>query len=173
MHRTLALLALGLVAIGVWMVVRDQLRGYSSTRGASIEHVTFHSALLKRDLHEIVVTPPGATRGRLLLVFLPGRGSAPSSNLHQQLFDTLQKLGSRAPVVLLADGGDHSDRWQASLVGEVIPDAVKRTQTHKVAIEGFGALAVARSAPQRFCDNSPSGRLGDLGSDVSACRRYS
>jgi enterochelin esterase-like enzyme len=162
-HRTLALLALGLVAIGVWMVVHDHLRGYSSTRGARIEHITFHSPLLKRDLHEIVVTPPGSTGGRLLLVFLHGRSSSPSSNLHQQFFDTLQALGPRAPVVLFADGGDHSywhDRhdgpWGTSLLREVIPDAIKRTRAGKVAIGGismggFGALDVARLAPSEFC----------------------
>src|SRR5947208_7722321 len=124
------------------MVVRDRLRGYSSTHGARIEHVTLHSRLLSRDLHEIVVTPPA--HASLLLVFLHGRSSPPSSNLRQQLFDTLHALGRRAPVVLLADGGDHSywhDRadgpWGTSLLREVIPDALRRTRARKIAIGGI------------------------------------
>ncbi|HEX9599062.1 MAG TPA: alpha/beta hydrolase-fold protein [Gaiellaceae bacterium] len=163
MRRTLAILALGLVAIGAWMLVYDRLRGYSSTRGTRVEHVTIHSRLLRRDLHEIVVTPAGAARGRLLLVFLHGRSSSPASNLHQQFFDTLKALGPRAPVVLLADGGDHSywhDRrdgpWGSSLLREVIPDAVERSHTGQIAVGGismggFGALDVARLAPREFC----------------------
>ena len=161
MRRVLAVAALGLIALGGWMVVRDRLRGYSSTRGARIEHVTLHSRLLRRDLHEVVVTP--RRHSHVLLVFLHGRSSPPSSNLTQQLFDTLHDLGPRAPVVLLADGGDHSywhDRadgpWGTSLLREVIPDGVRRSHARAVAIGGismggFGALDVARLAPRRFC----------------------
>ena len=68
---------------------------------------TIHSRLVHRDLHEILVVPAGGGE-RELLVFLHGRGSAPASNLRQPLFDVLHDLGPRAPVVLLADGGDHS-----------------------------------------------------------------
>ena len=71
----------------------------------------------------------------------------------------------RTPVVLLADGGDHSywhDRrdgaWGASVLREAIPAALRRTQAdaHRVAIGGismggFGALDLARLGPRRFC----------------------
>ena len=151
--------AAGLIAL------RDWRRGYESTRGATVTRFTVHSALVGRDLHEIMVTPAGDARRRPLLVFLHGRSSAPDSNLRQPLFDALHDLGSRAPVVLLADGGDHSywhdrrdGKWGTSVLREAIPAALSRSGAdgNRVAIGGismggFGALDIAHLAKRRFC----------------------
>jgi poly(3-hydroxybutyrate) depolymerase len=95
-----------LLAIAAYIVVRDLIRGYWTTRGAGTEHYTLHSRLVHRELHEIRVVP--AQHGNWTLVLLHGRGGGPSGMLSQSLFDALHDLGSRAPVVLLPDGGDHS-----------------------------------------------------------------
>jgi enterochelin esterase-like enzyme len=165
MRRGIALAAAVVVALVGWIGVRNASRGYRSTRNAQVVRFTLHSRLTHRDLHEILVVPSGGGAGRELLVFLHGRGASPSSNLSQPLFDELHALGRRAPVVLLADGGDHSywhdrrdGRWGSSVLREAIPAALRRTRadSHRVAIGGismggFGALDLARLAPRRFC----------------------
>ena len=95
-----------LLAIAAYIVVRDLIRGYWTTRRARVEHYTLHSRLVHRDRHEIRVVP--AQHGNWTLVLLHGRGGGPSGMLSQSLFDALHHLGKRAPVVLLPDGGDHS-----------------------------------------------------------------
>ena len=163
--RGLAVTLLAFAVAAAWVAVRDWRRGYSSTRGATVVRFTVHSALVHRDLHEILVIPADGARGRELLVFLHGRSSPPASNLRQPLFDALHDLGRRAPAVLLADGGDHSywhDRsdgtWGTSLLREAIPAGLARAHAdgHRVAVGGismggFGALDLARIAPARFC----------------------
>jgi predicted esterase len=169
MQRRRAVFVLAAVAtiatLAAWVGVRHFARGYRSTRGATIRRFTLRSSLVGRDLHEILVVPRNSGRGRELLVFLHGRGASPGSNLRQPLFDELRALGTRAPVVLLADGGDHSywhdrrdGRWGSSVLREAIPAALRRSgaNPHRVAIGGismggFGALDLARLAPGRFC----------------------
>jgi poly(3-hydroxybutyrate) depolymerase len=100
------ILALIVVAAGAaWIGVRDLLRGYYTTHGATVVRFTVTSHFARRDLHEILVVPADGGQGRELLVFLHGRGSGAKSNLRQHLFDALHDLGPRAPNVLLADGG--------------------------------------------------------------------
>jgi predicted esterase/Flp pilus assembly pilin Flp len=161
-RRGLVVVLAAVVAVAAFVVVRDVLRGYWTTRGARVVRFTIHD---RHDLHETLVVPKGGGEGRELLVFLHGRGSSPGSNLTQQLFDALRSLGARAPDVLLADGGDHSywhDRsdgaWGSELVRQAIPAALARTRAdrHRIAIGGismggFGALDVARLHPQLFC----------------------
>jgi poly(3-hydroxybutyrate) depolymerase len=165
MRRGVALGLIVLAAAPGWIVLRDWRRGYESTRGGTVSRFTVHSALVDRDLHEILVIPAGDNRRRPLLVFLHGRSSSPDSNLRQALFDALHDLGPRAPVVLLADGGDHSywhdrrdGKWGTSVLREAIPAALSRSNAdgNRVAIGGismggFGALDLARLAPRRFC----------------------
>jgi S-formylglutathione hydrolase FrmB len=164
-RRGIALALAALVAGAAWIGIRDVRRGYRSSRGAKVQRFTLHSGLVHRDLQEILVVPQGGGRGRELLVFLHGRSSPPGSNLRQPLFDELRALGSRAPVVLLADGGDHSywhdrsdGRWGSSVLREAIPAALRRSgaDSRRVAIGGismggFGALDLARLAPRMFC----------------------
>lgn len=163
--RWLALSIVVFLATIAWLAVRDIRRGYWTTRGAHVDRFTLHSRLLHRALDEVLVTPRGGGKGRPLLVFLHGRSSSPDSNLSDPFFKGLRALGNRAPNVLLANGGNHSyfhDRaggpWGSSILREAIPEAVRRSgaDSRRVAIGGismggFGALALARLAPHRFC----------------------
>jgi enterochelin esterase-like enzyme len=45
------------LAIAAYVVVRDLVRGYWTTRGARVEHYTVHSRFVHRDRHEIRVVP--------------------------------------------------------------------------------------------------------------------
>jgi S-formylglutathione hydrolase FrmB len=130
-----------------------------------VQAFTLRSELLGRDLHELLLLPPGSSRGRELLVFLHGY-TQPTAESGDWMRPTLQALGKRAPVVLLVDDGDltswwhdrRSGKWGSYVLQEAIPAALARTRTdpRRVAIGGismggFGALDLARLAPQRFC----------------------
>jgi hypothetical protein len=141
------------LAVAVYVVVRDVIRGYWTTRGARIEHYTLHSRLVGRDLHEIRVVPPHP--GGWTLVLLHGRSSNPSSFLNQSFFDALGSLGRRAPVVLLLDGGDHSywhdradGRWGSMVLDEAIPEH-RRVALGGISMGGYGALLLG--AERHFC----------------------
>jgi S-formylglutathione hydrolase FrmB len=188
MRRWLALSVVVFAATIGWLAVRDALRGYHRTYGARVDRFTLHSRLLRRDLDEILVAPHGGGSGRFLLVLLHGRSASPDSWLSDSFFEALRALGPRAPDVLLANGGDHSywhdraeGRWGSYVLREAISAALTRSRAdpHRVAIGGismggFGALDLARIAPQRFCAvgghsaalwfrgaDTPAGAFGD------------
>jgi S-formylglutathione hydrolase FrmB len=131
--------------------------------GGANEHFTVESRLVGRSLEQAVFVPSGDTRGRPLLVLLHGRSSSPDSMAKKSITDAIGKLGSRAPVVVFANGGDHSyyhdradGRWGSYILDEVIPAAVRKygLDGRRVAIGGFsmggfGALDLARF--RRFC----------------------
>jgi S-formylglutathione hydrolase FrmB len=137
------------------------------THGARVVHFQLRSSDVGRTLVETAVVPRNAPpRGRRpLLVLLHWRGGSPDMLLSGELFAGLAKLGSRAPVVVMPDGGggsffhDRRDgRWASYVVREVIPAAVRRlgADPARVAIGGtsmggFGALDIARLWPGRFC----------------------
>ena len=161
MRPALALAAL--VAGGALLVV-GLTRG-DSPSAVEIERFSIDSRLVGRTVDEIVLRPPRGSRGRPLLVLLHGRGASPDMFLYPELLEGLEKLGSRAPAVLLASGGDSSyfhDRregaWASHLLREAIPQAAKRlaADSRRVAIGGismggWGALALAQRLPSRFC----------------------
>jgi S-formylglutathione hydrolase FrmB len=134
---------------------------YHSTREARLDHFTLHSRLVHRDLHEILVVP--RRHGRWLLVLLHGYHASPSQFLTQPFFDTLASLGTRAPEVLLLDGGadsywhDRADgRWGSMVLREAIPAGLARTHARRVAIGGismggYGALLLGSRSAGRFC----------------------
>ncbi|MDX6513332.1 MAG: hypothetical protein QOE36_2836 [Gaiellaceae bacterium] len=164
MRLTLLVLVVAALATGGWILVRGG-GGSTATRGAQVERFTLQSPLVHRQLHEVVVVPPGGGRGRPLLVFLHGRSADAGYSLTQSFFDALRRLGPRAPVVLFPDGGDHSywhdrrdGRWGSSVLQEAIPAALARTRANRkhvaiggISMGGFGALDLARLAPLRFC----------------------
>jgi S-formylglutathione hydrolase FrmB len=133
--------------------------------GAKVTHFTVRSTLIGRSLEEIVVAPRGGGAGRPLLVLLHGRGSSPDSYLTKYWFDALAKLGSRAPDLLLVDGGDHSyyhdradGRWGSYVLNEAIPAAVARLGADRsriaiggISMGGFGALLAGLRHPGAFC----------------------
>jgi S-formylglutathione hydrolase FrmB len=151
-------------------------RGYSDPRGAKVVHYTLASRLLGRSLDEIGIVPAGGGV-RPLLILLHGRHdpsrlswlipskTGPESMLSDAFFAGLARLGARAPVVVLLDGGGHSyyhDRrdgpWASMIRREAIPDAVRRFRTMKgliaiggISMGGYGALHIASLQPREFC----------------------
>lgn len=115
---------------------------------------------MHNDLHEILVVP--RRHGRWMLVLLHSYHSSPSQFLTQPFFDTLAALGTRAPEVLLLDGGadsywhDRGDgRWGSMVLQEAIPAGKARTHAGRVAIGGismggYGALLLG-SRDRAFC----------------------
>ena len=141
------------LAVAIYIVVRDLIRGYWTTRGARVEHYTLHSRFVHGDLHEIRVVP--ARHGNWTLVFLHGRSAGPSSSLNQPFFDALHDLGNRAPVVVLPDGGDHSywhnradGRWGSMVLDEIVPKR-GRVAIGGISMGGYGALLLG--AQRHFC----------------------
>jgi poly(3-hydroxybutyrate) depolymerase len=127
------------------------------------EHFTVESKLVGRSLEQAVYVPSGDTKGRPLLVLLHGRSSSPDSMAKKSFANALDDLGSRGPVVVFANGGDHSyyhnradGRWGSYILDEVIPAAIRKydLDPRRVAMGGFsmggfGALDLARF--RRFC----------------------
>ena len=157
----------------VIVAICSGLAGCSSTGrveatppGVTVVRYDVHSRFVHRRLPQTAVLPAGGGAGRPLLVFLHGRGRAGhESNANRAFYAALGALGPRAPVVVFPNGGDHSyfharrsGDWARYVLDEVIPRAVKRfgADGRRVAIGGismggFGAFAVARRRPARFC----------------------
>ena len=131
--------------------------------GSASTHFTVKSRLVGRSLTQAVILPGGDTKGRALLVMLHGRSSTPDDMARKSLARAVDKLGDRSPVIVFANGGNHSyyhdradGRWGSYILDEVIPAAVRRfhLDRRRVAIGGFsmggfGALDLARF--RRFC----------------------
>ncbi len=169
----MALLAVVVVVTGVWQVRRhwpgDVRTGSAAAHGARILRYDVRSRLVGRTLPQVAAIPRGAGAGdarRPLLVFLHGRGKeGQESNADAAFFAALDRLGTRAPVVVFPSGGESSyfhdragGRWARYVLGEVIPQAVTRLHAdpRRVAIGGismggFGAYDIARLRPDRFC----------------------
>ena len=163
--RRAAALALVLVAaVAVAGVLAATHRG-ADRRGADEEAFDVKSRLVGRTLEQRAAVPTGGGKGRPLLVLLHGRGSQPGDAFSDPFWSELDRLGPRAPVVVEANGGDHSyyhdrddGRWGSYVIREVIPEAVRRYELdpRRVAIGGtsmggFGALDLARRENGRFC----------------------
>jgi hypothetical protein len=123
-------LALPMLAI-VLLAAGCGASAYDSTRGATIEHRGT----------TIVVVPH--RHGNWRLVLLHGRGAGPKQFLTQPLFDELAALGTKAPVVVLPDGGDHSywhnrrgGRWGS----QVLRLLHGRVALGGISMGGFGSL---------------------------------
>jgi enterochelin esterase-like enzyme len=137
--------------------------GDDAAHGLTIVRYDLRSRLTHRRLPQVAVK---TGEGRPLLVFLHGRGSdGQESNANGAFFSALASLGKDAPDVVFPNGAvasywhrRASGDWGRYVLDEVIPQAVRRLHAdpHRVAIAGismggFGAFAVARLAPERFC----------------------
>jgi enterochelin esterase-like enzyme len=160
-------IALGCLA-ALALLAAGQLLAGPSTRGARVVTFTVHSHFVGHALHEVATVPAGVKPGeqRPLLVFLHGRGGHAGDFFHDEFYGELEQLGSRAPIVVELDGGNHSywhdrhdGRWGSYVLKEAIPAAVKLlgADPHRIAIGGismggFGAFDLARRAgPGHFC----------------------
>ena len=155
-----------LVVVGV-LVVRSRLVGSLDLHGATVVREEVHSALLDRDLEQITVLPSGfrKTDHRALVVLLHGRGDAPAGRVNTALTAALDAAGKRAPVVLLANGGESSyyhDRddgpWGSYLSEELIAATVSRFSLDQsriayagISMGGAGALELVHQSSARQC----------------------
>jgi S-formylglutathione hydrolase FrmB len=163
--RVLGAIAVAAAAFAVQRLVLadDEVR---RTYGAKVRTKEIESSRLDRTMDVKVVVPKGAPpKDRSLVVFLHGRDEDENSYLVDPMFRALSGLKTRAPVMAFPDGGDSSywhDResgeWGSYVLYEVLPALIDRfdIDPDRVAIAGismggFGALDLARLAPNRFC----------------------
>jgi predicted esterase len=129
-----------------------------------VTNFALQSKLMGQPMYEELVTPAGGGKGRPLLVFLHGYGAAPSDMLTPAFISALRRLGDRAPVVFLPEGGvgwwhDRAEGpWGSYVLREAIPAALarsgadpKRVAIGGISMGGFGALDLGRLDPKRFC----------------------
>jgi len=160
----LRVLALVAVFVVIGLVVASQLIAGPDRRGASERRFTVKSRFVGRDLEAVAAVPGGDSSRRPLLVFLHGRGGEPGDFFSDEFYAALARLGSRAPIVVQLDGGNHSywhdrrgGRWGRYVLREAIPQAVKefgadpkRIAIGGISMGGFGAFDLARRS-RRFC----------------------
>ena len=149
-------------------LVAGALAGCSSppvnTQGARIMHLTIASRLVHGTMPLTLVTPPGGGAHRPLLVFLHGLYYDNNSQLTNQMFAALHALGPRAPDLAFPYGNHSwwvnsaSAAWASYVLHEVIPQALqllhadpRRVAIGGISMGGFGAYAIARLDPGRFC----------------------
>jgi S-formylglutathione hydrolase FrmB len=163
--RLLAAVAVAAIAFAVQRVwLSDEVP--RQTFGAKLHKFEIESDSLGRTMPVAVVVPRRAPKeNRPLLVFLHGRNEDERSYLDDPMFEALNDLRDRAPVVAFPFGGASSywhDRdngqWATYVLDELIPKLIRRFDIapRKVAIGGismggFGAYDIARLASERFC----------------------
>jgi S-formylglutathione hydrolase FrmB len=166
-RRLVAVTALAAVAVVAWIVLKggEGLPGFDDRHGAKIEELTVHSDAVGGDERVKVVIPDTDAEHPPLLVFLHGRDSDENGELYQPMFDALDAVGNRAPMIAFPDGGGSSfwhDRatgdWGTYVVDEVIPQVVRkygadgdRVAIGGISMGGYGAYEIADLNPGRFC----------------------
>jgi S-formylglutathione hydrolase FrmB len=152
-----------IAALAVSRLVGDVVG--ADERGAEVSTLAIHSRSVGATLDTTVIVPDALEDAKKppLLVFLHGRGGEGGSEASNAFYAALDSLGSRAPVVAMPDGGDHSywhdrhgGRRGSYVLREAIPAAVRRlpVDSSRVAIGGismggYGAFELARH--RRFC----------------------
>ena len=135
-----------------------------NTQGARVLHLTIASRFVHGAMPLTLVTPAGGGAHRPLLVFLHGVVYDNNSQLTDQLFAALRALGPRAPDIAFPYGDasywhNRADgAWGSYVLDEVIPTALlvlnadpRRVAIGGISMGGFGAYALARLDPDRFC----------------------
>lgn len=172
MRRRRRLLLLAGVVLAAVLAVAAVLRDepgrppLASSGEVRVERWSLASEAVPGPRRQVALVPAGGDGRRPLLVFLHGRGRrGEEAHADDAFARALGDLGAEAPVVVLPNGGEasywHARRsgdWARYVLREVIPTAQRRfgTDPDRVAIGGismggFGAFAIARGAPGRFC----------------------
>jgi S-formylglutathione hydrolase FrmB len=156
----LIIVLVALIAVGRAMSV--------NTHGATLTHFTIYSRSVGHAQRITLIAPPGGGQARPLLVLLHGRSAGDDgedANVNDAFFAALRAQGSRAPDVVMPNGGVASywhkratGNWDAYVMDEVIPVALRRLHADPrriaiggISMGGFGALDIARHHPGRFC----------------------
>jgi S-formylglutathione hydrolase FrmB len=165
MRRALLLAVLLLPGCGGGSSGDDAPRDRPAGPPVAARQLAIAGEAVPRRLAPLVLVPRDRGPGVPLLVLLHGQGGSPDSSATPELLAELARLGDRAPVVLLPDGGESSywhDRddgaWARMILEEAIPAAAARygADARRVAVAGFsmggfGALHLAQREPGRFC----------------------
>jgi enterochelin esterase-like enzyme len=155
-----------------------------NTQGARVLHLTIDSRFVHGVMPLTLVMPAGGGTHRPLLVFLHGvhsLGYDNDSQLTDQMFAALHGLGPRAPDIAFPYGDDSywvnsaSGAWASYVLDEVIPKALtvlhadpRRVAIGGISMGGYGAYAIARLDPGRFCAIGGHSAAIDPGFDVIA-----
>ena len=110
--------ATALVLTTVGARSEDPVRtGSPAAGGATLIRYKVDSRFVHRRLKQVAALPPGAPKGRPLLVFLHGRGlRGQESSANEAFFKALAAQGSRAPAVVFPNGGE-SSYWHRRAAG--------------------------------------------------------
>jgi S-formylglutathione hydrolase FrmB len=160
-----ALLIVAAVVVVVVVLVSVSSSAPLRTEGARISHLTIASRFVHGKMGLTLVTPAGGGANRPLLVFLHGHHADNNSVLSDQLFAALHALGPSAPDIAFPSGGALSSwhnrtdgAWSSYVLDEVIPKTLtvlganpRRVAIGGISMGGYGAYALARLDPGRFC----------------------
>jgi enterochelin esterase-like enzyme len=179
------------VALAVAALVGCSSPSPVNTQGARILHLTIDSRFVHGAMPLTLVTPAGGGADRPLPVFLHGVVYDNNSQLTDQMFAALHALGLRVPDIAFPYGdasywvNSADGAWASYVLDEVIPEALtvlnadpRRVAIGGISMGGYGAYAIARLDPGRFCAvGGHSAAIGSLGgapastSDVIAAAR--
>ena len=160
-----ALMIVAAFAVVVAVLVSVSSSAPLRTDGARISRLTIASRFVHAKMGLTLVTPASGGAHRPLLVFLHGHHADNNSVLSNQLFTALHALGSSAPDIAFPSGGALSywhnrtdGAWSSYVLNEVIPKALtvlganpRRVAIGGISMGGYGAYALARLEPRRFC----------------------
>lgn len=132
----------------------------------AVEPVELRGEAPQQRLKPLAMVPRDRGEDVPVLILLHGQGGSPDDYVMPQLVDALERMGDRAPVVLLPDGGEASywhDRddgdWAQMVLDGLLSEVAVRygADTRRVSIGGFsmgGFGALYLSTQRRFCSVS-------------------
>lgn len=154
-----------LIAVVKGQFGKVDMKGAQHSRFVVFSQVLAEKPGEPRLVPAVAVVPAGGGEGRPLVVLLSGTGSDIDTLFDKKLYAALFQLGLDAPSIVVlglsraSQAHDRADgKWGTFVLKEGVAAAVKQTgaDPRRVAIGGFGmggfgALDIARLAPQRFC----------------------
>lgn len=164
-YMLIMLAAFIVIAVAKGALTKVDMKGAQHSRFVVFSQLLAEKPGTPRLVPAIAVVPAGGGEGRPLVVLLAGRSQDVDMLFDKKLYASLFQLGNDAPSIVVlglsrdSQAHDRSDgKWGTFVLKEGIAAAIKQTgaDPKRVAIGGFGmggfgALDLARLAPQRFC----------------------